>query len=311
MDYINNKELPSHRLDATNGVELSAANGQITTPTNRTGTNDDESNHIRKNESNNLNITNKHSADSDMDSDMDLDIDSDTEACRKKFLPETKDNMVPLNEMVNNNITDPIRGVNSNIKVVDTNENSPVKKERFSDMRLYLVNYCFLILCYMSLNVYNVGVIRTIERKYGFHSAQSGFIMSMNDISHIMVVIFVGYFGKKTHKPRFLSISLLLCALAALLLASPYFIFKDNTLATPAATKPLAPAPLVPGSHYSNVTHNTYHVAGVVASSDDPGYCDPDRPDYQCSDEEIEKDSANMAAYYIFLVAQVTYFPID
>ena len=335
-------------MDSANDVRPSTANCQLPKPTNLETNDDmstiptrneeikpwtiddnainDQSNVVRQvngdlqnsvHDLDDVNITNTNSTNPFCD-DMDSEEDSDTEISNEKLLPGNNGDIVPQNSIAENN-TATMQVVTAKPVKLDENtfmkpDRSLVKKERFSDIRLYLVNYCFLLLFYMSQNIYNIGVIRTIERKYGLRSAQSGFIMSTNDISHIMVVIFVGYFGKKAHKPRYLSISLLLCAVAAILMASPYFIFGENPISTSPTPTPPSTKPLALESHPSNLTHPTYmymdHVAGVVASSDDPGYCDPDRPDYQCSDEEIEQDSANMAAYYIMLAAQVIYIII-
>ncbi|KAK2166773.1 hypothetical protein LSH36_35g02000 [Paralvinella palmiformis] len=209
------------------------------------------------------------------------------------------DDISPPPPAVNKDLTDPLLANTNGCtpqedgERVEENPSEDQSEKRCASLPLYIVNYSFLMLFYIAQNIYNIGVIRTVERKFGLRSAQSGLIMSMNDISHILVVIFVGYFGKKAHKPRFLSLSLLLCAFAALMMASPFAIFGSGAASA---------APPTGGANRSS----GYTAGPWSESESEPPseYCDPLRPDHQCTDEEIKVDTANMAAYYIMMAAQ-------
>jgi organic anion transporter 4A len=71
------------------------------------------------------------------------------------------------------------------------------------------------------------SIISTIEKRYNFNSTQSGLMIITYDISAILSVIFVSYFGSKTHQPRLLGASLLLFTFGTLLFSSPQFLFGN------------------------------------------------------------------------------------
>ena len=49
--------------------------------------------------------------------------------------------------------------------------------------------------------------------------------MSLSEAVQTILVILVGYFGRKTHKPRYISVSIVFTGIGCLLTASPYFMF--------------------------------------------------------------------------------------
>ena len=101
-------------------------------------------------------------------------------------------------------------------------------------LRVFVLNFSLLQLFQMTYAVYYIAVVRTIERRYGLTSTRTGVIMSVNDIIHISVVIFVGYLGRKGHKPIFIAVTAIFLPISSLLYASPYFLFgaeSDRLLA--------------------------------------------------------------------------------
>ena len=53
-------------------------------------------------------------------------------------------------------------------------------------------------------------VLSSIERRYGFSSVVAGLIASVFDMSVLVSVLFISYFGGRGHKPRWLGISLII-----------------------------------------------------------------------------------------------------
>ena len=57
-----------------------------------------------------------------------------------------------------------------------------------------------------------------------------GMIMTTTDILNLVLVIFVGYIGQRAHKPRAISVSFGLIAIALIFcFGGPYFYFKNIT----------------------------------------------------------------------------------
>ena len=92
-------------------------------------------------------------------------------------------------------------------------------------LRVFVANFSLLQLFQMAFVVYYIAVVRTIERRYGLTSTRTGVIMAVNDVIHISVVIFIGYLGRKGHKPIYIAVTSIFLPIASLLYASPYFLF--------------------------------------------------------------------------------------
>ncbi len=152
------------------------------------------------------------------------------------------------------------------------------------DIRIFLVNMCFLsIFSSMSIS-YNVGVMRTLERRFDLRSSETGLIMAMNDVSHIIVVTFVGYFGGRAHKPKVMSSFLMLMAVAAFMMASPALFYPDIDDANDSKME----------SMWNATSDVNKHVCrrGNASSADD------------CETGGSETRSVSRGPYYIFLAAQ-------
>lgn len=150
-------------------------------------------------------------------------------------------------------------------------------------LQLFVANFSLLQLAQMTSTVYWVGVIRTIEKRFGLSSTQSNFVMSVNDIVHICLVIFVGYFGRKGHKPIIIASTSLCLVIGALLMASPYFIYGEET-------------PV-------HILRNNTGGAEVISTQ----YCVNSRNETsdKCDSDNDDIDYINTKVWYIFLMANV------
>ncbi len=146
---------------------------------------------------------------------------------------------------------------------------------RCADVRLFTLNLCLLSLVCFSSMAYNIGVLRTVERRFDLSSTETGLMMSMNDISHILVVTVVGYFGGRSHIPKVMASLTLLVALAQLMLASPALFYRHT---------------------YTEKEGNDTTVA--------PKLCHPSWNSDPCEDTETSVHLSPRGPYYIFLAAQ-------
>ena len=73
-------------------------------------------------------------------------------------------------------------------------------------------------------NGYFTGILRTLEKQYGFTGLQSGLLFSSYNISTVVALLLLGYMGDKFKKPVILGISCLLSAISLLIMATPNFI---------------------------------------------------------------------------------------
>ena len=70
-------------------------------------------------------------------------------------------------------------------------------------------------------------VISTIEKRYRFSSLAASMIIAVYDLSVVVSVVFISYFGHKSHKPRWLGIALIIQGIGAFVFALPQFIFGE------------------------------------------------------------------------------------
>ena len=58
----------------------------------------------------------------------------------------------------------------------------------------------------MAVNGLIGASIPHIEKEFGFTSTQSGIFLASNDLTALLTVLFVSYYGEKGHKPKWLAI---------------------------------------------------------------------------------------------------------
>ena len=67
-------------------------------------------------------------------------------------------------------------------------------------------------------------MLSSLEVRYKFSSFQVAMIVSTVDITVLVTVVFISYFGGNSHKPRWLGVGVFIQGLGSLLFASPQFI---------------------------------------------------------------------------------------
>ena len=76
--------------------------------------------------------------------------------------------------------------------------------------------------------VYTGAVVRTLERRFGLRSTQTGIMISSGDIVHMCIVLLVGYYGRRGHKPRFICITSLFSAVGNFVMVLPHWLFNSQ-----------------------------------------------------------------------------------
>ncbi|KAJ8334041.1 hypothetical protein SKAU_G00413600 [Synaphobranchus kaupii] len=98
------------------------------------------------------------------------------------------------------------------------------KSSCFSNIKIFLVSECALMLAQGTVGAYLVSVLTTLERRFNLQSADVGVIASSFEIGNLALILFVSYFGAKAHRPRLIGCGGIIMALGALLSALPEFL---------------------------------------------------------------------------------------
>ncbi|GAB1600557.1 hypothetical protein Ahia01_000333700 [Argonauta hians] len=101
-----------------------------------------------------------------------------------------------------------------------------------ANLSCFTASYSFAALLTQTLSAYLTSQITSIEKQFGFNSAQIGIILSGNDIGFLTIVLFVSHFARRTHIPRFLGASTFLFGLSGLICSLIYFINHKPKLVT-------------------------------------------------------------------------------
>ncbi|XP_056908498.1 solute carrier organic anion transporter family member 3A1 [Takifugu flavidus] len=94
----------------------------------------------------------------------------------------------------------------------------------FSNIKIFLISECALMLAQGTVGAYLVSVLTTLERRFNLQSADVGVIASSFEIGNLVLILFVSYFGAKAHRPRLIGCGGVIMALGALLSALPEFL---------------------------------------------------------------------------------------
>ncbi|XP_016347758.1 solute carrier organic anion transporter family member 3A1 [Sinocyclocheilus anshuiensis] len=98
------------------------------------------------------------------------------------------------------------------------------KPSCFSNIKIFLVAECALMLAQGTVGAYLVSVLTTLERRFNLQSADVGVIASSFEIGNLALILFVSYFGAKANRPRLIGCGGIVMALGALLSALPEFL---------------------------------------------------------------------------------------
>ncbi|XP_042863328.1 solute carrier organic anion transporter family member 74D-like isoform X2 [Penaeus japonicus] len=89
----------------------------------------------------------------------------------------------------------------------------------------YLLVYCGIALMQGMFFTYTVSVISTIEKRFKLTSKESGAFLSGNDISQVILAIFLGYYGNFGHRPRWMGVGVMFAAASCFMALLPHLLY--------------------------------------------------------------------------------------
>lgn len=98
-------------------------------------------------------------------------------------------------------------------------------KRMFFSIYSYCIIYAIFGVLSLSFHACFNSSLSTLEKRYHFSSSTGGLIMITDNIATVLTNLFIGYYGKTAHKPRWMSIGCVITGLSILITALPYFIY--------------------------------------------------------------------------------------
>ncbi|XP_071533825.1 solute carrier organic anion transporter family member 74D-like isoform X2 [Panulirus ornatus] len=116
---------------------------------------------------------------------------------------------------------------------------TPKWLQRFATKEVYMLVYCLVGVTQGMFFTYSVSVISTIEKRFKLTSKETGVLLSGNDISQVLLAMFLGYFGNFGHRPRWLGVGALFTTASCFTAFLPHLFFgpgEDAVAVAEAAT---------------------------------------------------------------------------
>lgn len=112
---------------------------------------------------------------------------------------------------------------------------TPAKQESlcrraFFSIYSYTAIFCLFGIFSVSYHSCFNGSLSTLEKRYQFSSSTGGLIMITDNVAVVLTNLFIGYYGKTAHRPRWMAIGCIVTGLSIMLTALPYFIYGPAQL---------------------------------------------------------------------------------
>lgn len=158
---------------------------------------------------------------------------------------------------------------------------------RFATSRTFLVVYGLLGTIQAMAYVYFISTLTTLEKRFKIPSKTTGIMLSGNEVSQIMLSLFLTYYGGQGRRPLWIAWGVALSAASCFILTLPHFVFGAG------------PEALALTEEYLQHRHFNY----TVSQSEQAKLCSWSHPpDPECPlDGEVDLEYTWLPAGLVFL----------
>ncbi|KAL3075204.1 hypothetical protein niasHT_036665 [Heterodera trifolii] len=93
----------------------------------------------------------------------------------------------------------------------------------------FLALFTFIYFLESIGGTYMIASVQNIERQFRIPSKLSGFLVSAHDISYVLTVVFVSYYGSRGNRAKWIGFGTFLIACAHIITAMSNFLFRAET----------------------------------------------------------------------------------
>ncbi|XP_066268897.1 solute carrier organic anion transporter family member 3A1-like isoform X2 [Branchiostoma lanceolatum] len=97
---------------------------------------------------------------------------------------------------------------------------------RLANSKVFVASWCIAIFSNILISAYLLGILTSLEKRFGLQSKDLGTIASAADIGSTLTVLFVTYYGGRmgVNRPRLIGIGVLCVAVGSFLSGMPHFV---------------------------------------------------------------------------------------
>ncbi|XP_071781182.2 solute carrier organic anion transporter family member 2A1-like [Centroberyx gerrardi] len=122
----------------------------------------------------------------------------------------------------------------------------------FSNLKLFVLCQGMLQFSHMLQVCYLMSCITTIQQHFGLSSIAMGVVSSIPEVARTVLVVFVSYFGRRIHRPRFIGLGGLIASFAPLFMTLLHFLSDPYQYRSVSAAGSGLWSVCVPGSNASD-----------------------------------------------------------
>ena len=101
--------------------------------------------------------------------------------------------------------------------------------QRLVGVRSFLGVFGTLALMSWALYTVTVSQITNIEKAFGLSSSESGWLMTIWELGHLLITIVASYFGSRAHVPVVMGFATVICGISGFITAMPhFFVYVDS-----------------------------------------------------------------------------------
>lgn len=105
---------------------------------------------------------------------------------------------------------------------------TPNYLQKFANPFVYLIIFCLAGFIQNAYSTYLIGISSTLERRFSYDTKVTGALLLADNVSPLLFSIFLGYYGKNSHRPRFLFFGMMCIVLSCFIAYFPYLLFGSE-----------------------------------------------------------------------------------
>ncbi|CAH1798880.1 unnamed protein product [Owenia fusiformis] len=168
-------------------------------------------------------------------------------------------------------------------------KNSAKCMEKYIGIKLFVAALSIYALGTGTFSSYYSSILTTLEKRFGFSSSTTGFLMTVDNYIYFPGIIF-SHFARRSHTPRIFFGSSIAVAISMLLWATPFFIYGSKGGFNPEFSA-------------KNTTQDNSSESTLFCRMGPAG----NTTHMNCDSEDMKNEHENKIAYSLFVVAQLFY----